>query len=245
MWITLEICWKSYKLGYSKFFWAYSIAISKILCNFVCRRVTPIWKWPNNYNKNIRREPEELWELHRSRYGHWSAFRCYIGVFCLSMTQEQQVIDTLRSQGGYATLRRLNEVMDFSSWKTKTPEASVRRIVQNSDAIFRIQPGLWALEESRDKVLRKFNIKEGDSRSIEQFNHAYYQGLLIEIGHYRNSSTYVPPQDQHRLFLDKELGDLTTINLFHNLHSRHYCVRPELLMWYGSTREVCPPISMR
>lgn len=124
------------------------------------------------------------------------------------MTQEQQVIETLRKQGGYATLRRLNEVMDFSTWNTKTPEASVRRIVQYSDAIFRIQPGLWALEESREKVLKKFNIKEGDSKSIEQFNHAYYQGLLIEIGHYKNSSTYVPPQDQHRLFLDKELGDL-------------------------------------
>ncbi len=124
------------------------------------------------------------------------------------MTQEQQVIETMRDQGGYATLRRLNEVMDFSTWKTKTPEASVRRIVQNSEAIFRIQPGLWALEESRDIVLAKFNIKEGDAASIEQFNHAYYQGLLIEIGHYRKVSTYVPPQDQHRLFLDKELGDL-------------------------------------
>ena len=125
------------------------------------------------------------------------------------MTQEQQVIETLRSQGGYATLRRLNEVIDFSTWKTKTPEASVRRIVQYSDAIFRIQPGLWALEESRDKVMNIFNIKEGNSKSIEQFNHAYYQGLLIEIGHYKNFSTYVPPQDQHRLFLEKELGDLT------------------------------------
>lgn len=125
------------------------------------------------------------------------------------MTQEQQVIEAMRDQGGYATLRRLNEVMDFSIWKTQTPEASVRRIVQKSKAIFRIQPGLWALEESRDKVLKKFNIKERDTKSIEQFNHAYYQGLLIEIGHYRNYSTYIPPQDQHRLFLDKELRDLT------------------------------------
>ena len=46
------------------------------------------------------------------------------------MTQEQQVIDVLRAQGGFATLRRLNEVIDFSTWKTKTPEASVRRILQ-------------------------------------------------------------------------------------------------------------------
>lgn len=124
------------------------------------------------------------------------------------MTQEQQVIETLRRQGGYATLRRLNEVVDFSTWKTKTPEASVRRIVQNSSAFFRIQPGLWALEEARDKVLKKFNIVEGNSKSIEQFNHAYYQGLLIEIGRLRNSSTYVPPQDQQRLFIDHKLGDL-------------------------------------
>ncbi|WP_289750594.1 hypothetical protein [Muribaculum intestinale] len=124
------------------------------------------------------------------------------------MTQEQQVIDVLRAQGGFATLRRLNEVIDFSTWKTKTPEASVRRIVQNSDAIFRIQPGLWALEESREEVLGKFKIKNGSPKSVEMFNHAYYQGLLVEIGRCRNSSTYVPPQDQHRLFLDKKLGDL-------------------------------------
>ncbi len=57
-------------------------------------------------------------------------------------------------------------------------------------------------------ILRKFNIKDCNSKSIEQFNHSYYQGLLIEIGHYKNFSTYVPPQDQHRLFLDKKLGDL-------------------------------------
>lgn len=47
-------------------------------------------------------------------------------------TQEHQVIEALRKEGGFATLRRLNEVVDFSTWKTKTPEASVRRIVQNS-----------------------------------------------------------------------------------------------------------------
>ena len=65
-------------------------------------------------------------------------------------TQELQVIDAMRQQGGYATLRRLNETMDFTAWKTLTPEASVRRIVQQSKAIFKIQPGLWALEECRE-----------------------------------------------------------------------------------------------
>ena len=62
------------------------------------------------------------------------------------ISQEQQVINVLRKTGGYATLRRLNELVDFSTWATKTPEASVRRIVQDSHEIFKIQPGLWALE---------------------------------------------------------------------------------------------------
>ena len=71
-------------------------------------------------------------------------------------TQEHMVIETMRREGGYATLRRLNEIVDFTSWKTKTPEASIRRIVQNSKHIFKIQPGLWALEEFREDVLRKY-----------------------------------------------------------------------------------------
>lgn len=115
----------------------------------------------------------------------------------------------LRKGGGYATLRRLNELMDFSTWATKTPEASVRRIVQDSSKIFRIQPGLWALEEMREDVLRKFELKPGNKKSEEIFTHGYYQGLLVEIGKYRHQLTYVPAQDKNRLFIDKKLGDIT------------------------------------
>lgn len=50
-------------------------------------------------------------------------------------SQSYQVIEAMRKEGGFATLRRLNEVVDFSTWKTKTPEASVRRIVQESNQI--------------------------------------------------------------------------------------------------------------
>ena len=108
-------------------------------------------------------------------------------------TQEYQVIETLRREGGYATLRRLNEIMDFSTWKTKTPEATVRRIVQDSKQIFRIQPGLWALEEFRDEVLHKMDLKLGNRQSEEQFSHGYYQGLLVSIGKFRHHLTYIPP----------------------------------------------------
>ena len=125
------------------------------------------------------------------------------------MTQEQQVIKTMRELGGYATFRRLNATVDFSSWKTKTPEASVRRIVQNSRYIFRIQPGLWALEECREEVLKLFRLKIGDAQSEELFTHGYYQGLLVEIGKFKHKTTYVPAQDKNRLFIGKKLSELT------------------------------------
>lgn len=124
-------------------------------------------------------------------------------------TQEQQVIDCLRKEGGFATFRKLYEVMDFSSWKTKTPEASVRRIVQNSKEIFRIQPGLWALEEAKQTVLKLFDLKIGNPKSEEVFTHGYYQGLLVEIGKFQHRMTYVPAQDKSRLFLGKHLGELS------------------------------------
>lgn len=132
-------------------------------------------------------------------------------------TQEHQVIEALRREGGFATLRRLYEIVDFTTWKTKTPEASVRGIVQNSPSVFRIRPGLWALEDCREEVLKKFKIKEGDRYSEEQFSHGYYQGLLIQIGKYRNRMTYIPSQDKNRMFLDKHLGEIAdtyTLPLF-------------------------------
>ena len=124
--------------------------------------------------------------------------------------QSSQVIEAMRKEGGYATLRRLSEIVDFSKWETKTPEASIRRSVQQEKSIFRIQPGLWALEEMRDEVLKKFELKIGDKKSEEQFTHGYYQGILVEIGNFRNKMTYVPAQDKNRKFMGHSLSEITT-----------------------------------
>ena len=152
-----------------------------------------------------------------------------------NITQEQQVITALREQGGYATLRRLNEVVDFSNWKTLTPEASVRRIVQQSNEIFKIQPGLWALEEVRESVLRKFKLNSNNPQSVEKFNHSYYQGLLVEIGKLQNSITYVPAQDQHHLFLEKELREVSDLIIIPNFTFEHLLRRARTVdvIWFN------------
>ena len=101
-------------------------------------------------------------------------------------TQTQQVIKALRQNGGYATLGRLYQLVDTSAWGTKTPNETIRRIVQQSKEMFKIQPGLWALEEARAEVLAKFELKDKHSERQEVFTHGYYQGLLIEIGNMKD-----------------------------------------------------------
>lgn len=129
-------------------------------------------------------------------------------------TQERQVVDTLRKHGGYATLGNLYHFVDTTCWATKTPNESIRRIVQQSKDIFRIQPGLWALEECREEVLAKFNLKGNATSDDERFTHSYYQGLIVEIGNMKNFTTYVPAQDQNRKFLETSLKDIcSTIHI--------------------------------
>ena len=48
-----------------------------------------------------------------------------------------------------------------------------------------------------------------NAKSEEQFSHGYYQGLLVEIGKFRHQTTYIPAQDQNKLFVDKKLGEIT------------------------------------
>ena len=128
------------------------------------------------------------------------------------MKQKYYVIDAMRANGGYATLQQLNMLVDFSTWKTKTPEASIRRIVQENDEFFRIQPGLWALREYENEVNKKFNIIKSNVESVSQFTHSYYQGIIVEIGNIKKLGTYVPPQDKNKLFLEKKLSDIITVH---------------------------------
>lgn len=126
------------------------------------------------------------------------------------MSQKDNVIEAMRRNGGYATFQQLNQMVDFSTWKTKTPQASIRQIVQIHDEFFRIRSGLWALTECKDDVLSRFDIEENNNRSDEIFTHSYYQGIIVELGNMHNYTTYVPNQDKNKKFLERKLSELTT-----------------------------------
>ena len=128
------------------------------------------------------------------------------------MNQREQVIDAMRQLGGYATFGQLNQNLDFSQWESKTPEASVRRIVQQSDEFYRIQPGLWALTEMRSQVEKKLHLAgEHTEEKQEQFSHSYFQGLLVTIGNFNNYQTWIPNQDKNKFYLETPLHELSSI----------------------------------
>lgn len=134
------------------------------------------------------------------------------------MTQAQAVIETIDKLGGIATLNQINQhvfEVEDCVWKTKTPFASVRRIVQQTKGIYKIKPGLYALETYR-KQLEQDGIavqteKNKNSEDVKAFNHSYYQGLLLEIGRMRHLDTFVPNQDKNKMFIKTPLGEIRTL----------------------------------
>lgn len=135
------------------------------------------------------------------------------------MTQAQAVIETIEMLGGIATLNQINqhvfEITDCQ-WGSKTPFASIRRIVRHTNGIYRIKPGLYALESHRQELENNGIVVQNehnqDSEVVQTFNHAYYQGLLLEMGKMRHLDTFVPDQDKNKHFLNQAvLGDLRTI----------------------------------
>ena len=131
------------------------------------------------------------------------------------MLQKDYVIEAMRANGGYATFQQLNKLVDCSNWGTKTPAATIRRIVQKNDEFFRIQSGLWALKEYENEVNKKFKIQNKSEKSLNEFTHSYFQGIIAEIGNIRKLGTYVPAQDKNKLFLEKKLCEVATV---HNMY---------------------------
>lgn len=135
------------------------------------------------------------------------------------MKQHEAVIEVMRANSGYSTLGLLyQEVPKVPGvvWNTKTPFNSIRRIVQEYDEFFKIRPGLWALTEYRGRFPEEMLLDPASvkPRAVE-FNHTYYQGLLVQIGNLKHRDTFVPAQDKNRRFLETTLFDETTLKKIH------------------------------
>lgn len=134
------------------------------------------------------------------------------------MTQNEAVIETMRKLGGCATFGQLNiEVFKIKDckWNTKTPFASIRRIVQQNKNFYRIRPGLWALEEFRHQLeedgIIQIDAKNENSNTARELTHAYIQGILLYLGNMKSFSTYVPAQDKNKKCANVKLADIASL----------------------------------
>ncbi len=130
-----------------------------------------------------------------------------------AMKQHEAVLLAMKQAGGYATLGQLYQTapkIPGSEWKTKTPFASIRRIVQTHEEFFKIRPGLWALTSERSRVLKLF-ASEGLEGKEREYSHYFYQGLVVEIGNLQGFQTFIPSQDKNKPFSGGKLGDVATL----------------------------------
>ncbi|KKP28231.1 MAG: hypothetical protein UW45_C0059G0004 [Parcubacteria group bacterium GW2011_GWC2_44_22] len=141
------------------------------------------------------------------------------------MKQHEAVIKIMEQNGGFATLGYLNQEVlkvPMVEWKTKTPFASIRRIVQDERFFFKIKPGLWALLSRKDKLPAEiYPTTIVPKAEQELFNHSYYQGLLVEIGNLKKYETFVPSQDKNKRFLGKTLGQVSSQESFYQFGYDH------------------------
>jgi hypothetical protein len=134
------------------------------------------------------------------------------------MNQQQAVIQTMERLGGVATLGQLYaEVFKIKDceWKTKTPFASVRRIVQLHKEIYKIKPGLYGLVSKKSAIEARGVIAETEknknTEEVKSFGHTYYQALLLIIGKLRRFDCWSPNQDKNKMFVNESLGSLRTL----------------------------------
>lgn len=71
--------------------------------------------------------------------------------------------------------------------------------------------------ESHRKELESNGIfeqteKNKDSTEVKNFNHSYYQGLLLTVGNLRGKNTFVPNQNKNKRFDERTLGQIRTLN---------------------------------
>jgi hypothetical protein len=129
------------------------------------------------------------------------------------MKQHEAVIQAMQQNGGYATLGQLYQSVPNipdCEWKTKTPFASIRRIVQTRNEFFKVRSGLWALTSQKEKVLDLFSAEKPEGKERD-YSHYFFQGLVVEIGNMKGFETYVPHQDKNKPFATRKLGDIVKI----------------------------------
>lgn len=127
------------------------------------------------------------------------------------LTYKEAIEQVMLHNGYFAPLKLLYREI----WKYKdksrvtgvTPDNTVQAIVQRDDQFKKIGLGVYALTEHINKLPKQIEPKTKEEQKERM--HASIQGMLLEIGNYRDFETYT--NDKKWTFQNKTLGSLATL----------------------------------
>ncbi|MEK6681414.1 MAG: hypothetical protein AABY79_05555 [Nitrospirota bacterium] len=69
----------------------------------------------------------------------------------------------------------------------------------------------------------------------EEFNHTYFQGIIVEIGNLKKYETFVPNQDKNNAYLGKKIGEIATAAEFYRFTYEHIIqkIRSVDVIWFN------------
>jgi hypothetical protein len=143
------------------------------------------------------------------------------------VSQIEAVVRATEAAGGIATLAHLYHharLVEGSNWSgTQNPFANIRRIVQTSGRFWRVRPGLWALNSHEEQLRTELELPlDAAPAFVDEWDHGYYQGLLLEIG-VLNRCNHGSSADKNRRFIQTPLKQLASLEHPPTLRSSISC----------------------
>lgn len=127
------------------------------------------------------------------------------------LTYKEAIEQVMLHNGYFAPLkliyREIWKYKDKSNVTGITPDNTVQAIVQRDEQFKKIGLGVYALTAYLDRLPKE--IEPTTKEEKKDRLHASMQGMLLEVGNYRNFETYT--NDKKWTFQNKTLGSLATL----------------------------------
>ena len=128
-------------------------------------------------------------------------------------TYSEAIEQVMLKNGYFAPLKliykKIWEYKDKANITGKTPNNTIQERVQRDKRFTRIGLGVYALTEHLEKLHRINELQ--NLQNPKERKHAAIQGMLLEIGNFKNDISDTYTNDKNWIFQGKKLGNLSTI----------------------------------
>lgn len=126
------------------------------------------------------------------------------------MTYSEAIEKVMIDNYGFAPLKLIYQNIGKYRQKTgQTPDNTIQERVQRDDKFIRIELGVYALAEYSNKLPKAIKPKNKAEKKARE--HASIQGMLLEIGNYKQGISGTYTNDKKWVFGKQKLGNIATL----------------------------------